>query len=111
MGVIVNEQNTEIRLNSSHLTPVRKNHNQAVKPENKQPENGKKYYYKNGEKQRGIVNIDGKHYYFKWYTYDLYTEGWLYFIPYDKYVYADRVTGEFLTGKQKVAEGPQWSDR
>ena len=68
-------------------------------------ENGKKYYYKNGEKQRGIINIDGKRYYLKWYTYDLYTEGWLYFIPYDKYVYTDRTTGEFLTGENTVSAG------
>lgn len=62
----------------------------------------KTYYYKNGKKVKEIQKIDGKSYYFDYKTGELYKKGWLYFWPYKNWVYADRTTGEFWTGRHTI---------
>ena len=68
---------------------------------------GKTYYVgKDSELCRGIVEENGKRYYFDWNDYSLYNQGWLYFSGYNKqWVYTDKITGEFLTGQQKITDG------
>ena len=66
---------------------------------------GEYYFDSNGFRYRGIKKIDGKSYYYDWSNYKLVKQGWLYFWPYDNYVYTNKSTGEFLTGKQTISEG------
>ena len=65
---------------------------------------GSTYYFRDGYRVNEIQEIDGKYYYFGYKDGKLYKKGWLYFWPYDNYVYADKNDGHFLMGKQTIKD-------
>ena len=84
------------------------------------------YYFDttSGFRDRGIIRINQdksgsssnqdktyKDYYFDWSTGKMFHNGWLYMRPYDNYVYADKRTGEFLTGHQTIGKDQYHFDK
>ncbi len=64
---------------------------------------GDTYFFdKNGLRDRGLIEVNGKEYYYDWSTYKLRKDGWIWFWREDGYRFADQNTGELLRGYQTI---------
>ena len=64
---------------------------------------GDTYYFNEyGLRDHGLVEIQGKDYYFDWSTYKLRRDGWIWFWANENYRYADPATGELVRGLKNI---------